>query len=186
MEYVKNATLLHGKESRRRITMNNQQKELRDIRALRPWDKNPKTLSKIEFIRLKKQIQRLGVYKPLIISEDGIVLGGNSRLRAFQELGIRDVWVSVVDAPTDAKKLEYCLSDNDVVGEVNEEELVSLLTEEEGDIPLGDYKINLGSISLDKLITKFGPGDEFEVEETKPEKNKNEIVCPECGAIFTK
>ena len=168
------------------MIMENQQRDLRDIRALHPWEKNPKTLSKSDFIRLKKQIQRLGVYKPLIIAEDGTVLGGNSRFRAFQELGIRDVWVSVVDAPTDAKKLEYCLSDNDVVGEVNEEELVSMLTEEEGDIPLGDYKINLGSISLDKLITKFGPGDEFDVEETKPQKDKKEITCPECGTKFYK
>ena len=166
--------------------MGNQYKDLRDIRALHPWEKNPKTLSKSEFIRLKKQIQRLGVYKPLIIAEDGTVLGGNSRFRAFQELGIRDVWVSMVDAPTDAKKLEYCLSDNDVVGEVNEEELVSLLTEEDGEIPLVDYKVNLGSISLDKLITKFGPEDEFEVEETKSDKGKKEITCPECGAMFTK
>lgn len=166
--------------------MENQNKDLRDIRALHPWDKNPKTLSKAEFIRLKKQIQRLGVYKPLIITSDGTVLGGNSRLRAFQELGIREVWVSMVDAPTDAKKLEYCLSDNDVVGEVNEEELVSMLTEEDGNIPLGDYKINLGSISLDKLITRFGPGDEFEAEEAEFPKDKKEITCPECGAKFKK
>jgi len=164
--------------------MNIQRKELRDIRALSPWEKNPKTLSKIEFIRLKKQIQRLVVYKPLIITKDGVVLGGNSRLRAFQDLGIRDVWVSVVEAPTDAKKLEYCLSDNDVVGSVNEEELVSLLTEEDGNIPLEDYKINLGSISLDKLITRFGPGDEFSIDETKDKKSKKEITCPECGVKF--
>lgn len=164
--------------------MENQYKDLRDIRALHSWEKNPKTLSKSEFIRLKKQIQRLGVYKPLIVTEDGTVLGGNSRLKAFQELGVRDVWVSVVDAPTEAKKLEYALSDNDIVGETNEEELVSLLMDEDGNIPLDDYKINLGSISLSKLITQFGPGEELDGEESKPEKEKKEITCPECGAKF--
>ena len=164
--------------------MENQNKDLRDIRALHPWEKNPKTLSKVDFLRLKKQIQRLGVYKPLIITGDGTIVGGNGRFHAFQELGIRDVWVSVVDAPTDAKKLEYALSDNDIVGETNEEELAGLLMEEDGNIPLKDYKINLGSISLDKLIAKFGPGDEFSVDEEDDEKKKKEITCPKCGAKF--
>lgn len=53
--------------------------------------------------RLKKQIQKLGQYKPLLITKDGTVLGGNMRLKAYQELGIENVWVNVVDAPTEEK-----------------------------------------------------------------------------------
>lgn len=40
-------------------------------------------------------------YKPLLITEDGTVLDGNMRLRAYRELGFKDIWVSVVKADTE-------------------------------------------------------------------------------------
>ena len=125
-----------------------QKKEIRKINELTLWDKNPKSLTKVDFDRLKRQIKALGVYKPLIITKDGVVLGGNSRLRAYIDLGFKEVWVSVVDADTEKKKLEYALSDNDMVSLYEEEDLAELLMHSDGDFELEDYKINFGSISL--------------------------------------
>ena len=65
------------------------------ISEIVPWDKNPRGILKADFERLKRQIKKLGVYKPLVVCEDGkargkrrfVVLGGNMRIRALQERG---------------------------------------------------------------------------------------------------
>jgi len=120
----------------------NYSSEERKIEELFNWDKNPRTLSKERFAELKAQIQKLGVYKPLIITEQGEVLGGNMRLRALKDLGVKNVWVSVVKADNDDSKLEYALSDNDNVGQYHELELSELL--QNSNIDMSIYKAQLG------------------------------------------
>lgn len=111
------------------------------ISKLKPWDKNPRTIKEHDFKRLQKQIEKLGIYKPLLVTEDGIVLGGNMRLKALTELGKTEVWVSVVEAPDDATKLEYALSDNDRAGDYLELELAELV--ETNLVELDLYKVDL-------------------------------------------
>lgn len=59
------------------------QREYKNIESLRNWDKNPRSISKKDFKRLLTQIKKLGQYKPLIITQDGLVLGGNIVLDPF-------------------------------------------------------------------------------------------------------
>jgi len=61
--------------------------DFRKIEDLIEWDKNPRKITDLDYVRLKDQITLLGQYKPLIINEKNEVLGGNMRLRAFKELG---------------------------------------------------------------------------------------------------
>lgn len=49
--------------------------EIWDISKLRLWDKNPRSVTAKDFARLKRQIEKFGVYKPLICTPEGIVLG---------------------------------------------------------------------------------------------------------------
>jgi len=127
-----------------------------------PWDKNPRGILKTDFERLKKQIRKLGIYKPLLAcKEDGkyVVLGGNMRIRALQELGMKEVDVSVVKAPTEREKIEYSLSDNDRAGYYEEERLAELVYPYLKEINLEDYKVDLGSlVSLKKICEGLGPG----------------------------
>ena len=110
--------------------------EHRDIKTLHNWVNNPRTVTKEGIERLKKQITTLGIYKPLIITDDGTVLGGNMRLKALEQLNIKDVWVVVVDAPTEEKKIEYALSDNDRVGKYEGDLLANMI----GNFPKVDWK----------------------------------------------
>ena len=139
-------------------------KDTRKISELRGWDKNPRAIKKQDFERLKKQIQELGQYKPLLITPDGEVLGGNMRLEAYKALGIDDVWVSVVTPKSEAEKVKYALSDNDRAGYYVEEELAELVLSVP-EIELGDYKIDLGSLTdIQDLINQFSAdtyGEEF-------------------------
>ena len=146
------------------------------------WDKNPRNIKTKDFDRLKRQIQRLGVYKPLIACKDGdgyIVLGGNMRLLALQALGIEQVEISIVDASTDGSKIEYALSDNDRAGEYDEQKLTELVYPHIQEINLEDYKIDLGEAAdLKSLIDGIGP-DPNEKEYDEDIETENE--CPKCG-----
>lgn len=142
------------------------------IERLREWEKNPREVRREDLERLKRQIKRLGVYKPLVVVEDGdvlLVLGGNMRLRALREMGVREVEVSVVEAEDDGKRLEYSLSDNDRVGSYIEEKLARLSLEVKDEIKLEDYKVDLGkAIKLDDLSCEWElkiKGEELEVIE---------------------
>ncbi len=120
------------------------------IEKLREWDKNPRSITKEGFERLKYQIKKLGQYKPLIITPDGIVLGGNMRVRAYRELGIEQAWVSIVEPKNEDEMLEYALSDNDRAGYYDSDMLANLLPG--FDIDLGSFAVDLRPpITLDKL-----------------------------------
>lgn len=56
------------------------------LNDLKNWEKNPRGIKVENFEKLKKQLLKLGQYKPLLIMNDGITLGGNMRLRGYQYL----------------------------------------------------------------------------------------------------
>jgi len=113
-----------------------------NINKLKNWDKNPRSINKDDFEKLKWQIQKLGQYKPLIITQDGVVLGGNMRLKAYKALNVENVWVSIVEADSDEKKLEYALSDNDRAGYYDEQALFELVNELP-DLSLENFGVDL-------------------------------------------
>lgn len=148
------------------------------IDRLHNWEQNPRSINKEDFVRLKRQIDRHGVFKPLVVTEDGTVLGGNMRLRAYRELGHTEVWVSVVDAPDDQTRLEYALADNDRAGVYDEQALAELVTKSPN-IDLEDYKVDLGEpVDLSKVLEKFSPIDEPDDKPSSPRYHS----CPDCGA----
>lgn len=139
------------------------------LTELKEWDKNPRSISKDNFERLKKQITKLGIYKPLLISEDNTILGGNMRYKALQALGYKDVWVSVVKAETEEKKIEYALSDNDRAGQYEGDQLADLI----GNFPeveWGDYAIDIKPpLLVSDLIDQYSEVVEDEVPEVPTE-----------------
>lgn len=113
------------------------------IEKLYPWNRNPKKVGDDDFERLKKQISELGEYKPLLITPQGEVIGGNSRLRAYREMGFSQCWVSVVEPKDEAQKIKYALSDNDNVGYYIEDQLADLVAEVESQINMADFSVDL-------------------------------------------
>jgi len=101
------------------------------------------------------------------------------RLKAFQDMGVEKVWVTVVRAPDEKTKLEYALSANDAAGRYDDQMLAELVTNTP-DIALDDYKVDLGDpIDLEALLKKFGPDVDAEQEKT-PQPRYH--TCPDCGA----
>lgn len=124
-----------------------EEKVIWNIDKLRNWDNNPRSISPEGMERLKKQITKLGQYKPLLITADGTVLGGNMRLRAYRELKMTDIWVSIVEAETEESKIEFALSDNDRAGKYEADDLANLI----GNFPTvdwADYSIDITDPTL--------------------------------------
>ena len=144
------------------------------------WEKNPRNIRTKDFERLKKQIQELGVYKPLIcIRENGkyITLGGNMRLRALVSLNFKEVDVSLVDAPDEATRIKYALSDNDRAGEYDDQALAELLYNSKDGIDPSLFRIDLGNtLSIEELLTQFGPKIEAGEEDVVPEAKKEPVA----------
>ena len=158
------------------------------ISDVQPWDKNPRGIKTKDYERLKKQILKLGIYKPLLAyRENGgyVVLGGNMRIRALKELGMTEVDISVVEAKTEAKKIEYALSDNDRAGFYEEQALAELVYPHIEDIDLGEFKVDLGEpVDLRGVVEKFSPVGEDEQSRLDQLAEKVKVKCPECGAEF--
>lgn len=99
--------------------MPDEKKEYRKLADLIPWKENPRIITPEAYERLKYQIKDLNggkPYKPLLINQDNIALGGNQRLDVFKELGIDPVWVNVVQTKDESEMWKYALSDNDHSG----------------------------------------------------------------------
>ena len=155
------------------------QKELRKVSDLRLWEKNPRSIKKDDYLLLKKKIEKWGQFKPLVICEDGTVLGGNMRLRAYRDLGIKEAWVSVVDPKTETEKLELSVIDNESSGYYDKDRLSELIYQLEEPLDLEALKITGGSVSLEDVLREFSP------EDKEPEIPEPELVeCPNCHHKF--
>jgi len=149
------------------------------IEQVQVWEENPRNIRTKDFNRLKKQIKELGIYKPMIACpENGgyTILGGNMRLRALKELGIKEVDISIVNPKTQAEKIKYALSDNDRAGEYEEERLAELVYPHIEEIELEDFKVDLGKpIDLKEVVNRYAPGDDNKDPITR------KLKCPKCG-----
>ena len=153
-----------------------------NIKNLFNWEKNPKRVMTKDYERLVHQIRDLGVYAPLLVTEEGEVLGGNTRLKALKDLKEKEIWVSIVNPKSEAQKLQYAISSNDMVGTYDDEKLAELVMGIDEEIDLGDYHISLKDVSLDKVLSQLGPEEPKKKEEEDLEQGY--ISCPRCGHIF--
>ncbi len=82
--------------------------EVRKVSDLKNWEDNPRTISNEAYKELKKSINDLGNFEPLVINTDGTVLAGNQRLKIHAERGDTEVEVSVPErelTPEEVKKI---------------------------------------------------------------------------------
>jgi hypothetical protein len=149
-----------------------------DISKLQNWDKNPREIKEKGFENLKKQLLRAKeitgeyLFEPLLITPAGIVLGGNMRLRALKALGVKDIWVNIVDPKNEQDMMALALAANDRAGYYSAEDLLGWI-EKYPDFKWGDYSVDLKEpVNLQKLIDHFKVTDE---------KGDGKITCPECG-----
>ena len=153
------------------------------LKDIKPNPNNPRVLRDDKFQKLKQSIQefpKMLSLRPMVIDENNVVLGGNMRLRALQELGFTDVdetWVKRSSDLTEEEKKRFIIADNVAFGEwdwdtlANDWEVVDLEAwgleipqfendTEELEASEDDYDVPEGGIETDIVI-----GDLFEIGE---------------------
>ena len=94
------------------------------VSDVKPNPKNPRIIKDSKFQKLVKSIQEFPDMlnkRPLIVFTDidnkYVVLGGNMRLKAINELKLKEVPIIVADEWTEEQKAEFLIKDNVGFGE---------------------------------------------------------------------
>jgi ParB-like chromosome segregation protein Spo0J len=94
------------------------------ISEVKPNPKNPRIIKDGKFQKLVKSIQEFPDMlnkRPLIVFTDVdnkyVVLGGNMRLKACKEIGLKEIPIIVADEWTEEQKNEFLIKDNVGFGE---------------------------------------------------------------------
>ena len=81
---------------------------------------NPRIIKNDKFKKLVKSIQEFPEMlklRPIVVDEDFMVLGGNMRLKASKEAGLKEVWIDIAEGLTEEQKKEFIVKDNVGFGE---------------------------------------------------------------------
>ena len=98
------------------------------ISDVKPNPKNPRIIKDDKFKKLVRSIQefpQMLEIRPIVIDEEGYVLGGNMRLKASKEAGLTEVPTIRVEDLTEEQKLEFIIKDNANFGDWDWEVLQS-------------------------------------------------------------
>ena len=141
------------------------------INKVFPNPTNPRTIKEGKFKKLVNSIQEFPEMlelRPIVVSKDMEILGGNMRYQACKEVGLKEVYIIKADKLTDKQIEEFIVKDNVGFGEWD------------WDVLANDWDINeLEEWGLD--------GFPFE-EEPKEEHNKlqDTFVVPPFSVLDTK
>ena len=81
---------------------------------------NPRLIKDEKFKKLVNSIKELPEMleiRPIVVNSDMIVLGGNMRLKACKEAGLKEVYIIVADNLTEDQQREFLIKDNTSGGE---------------------------------------------------------------------
>ena len=83
-------------------------------------ENNPRFIKDHKFKKLVKSIQdfpEMLKLRPIVVNKDMVVLGGNMRLKACKEAGLKEVYILKADELTEQQQREFIVKDNVGFGE---------------------------------------------------------------------
>lgn len=138
--------------------------------------KNPRVIRDAKFQILKKSIEEdpeMTALREILVVEYGdkyVIIGGNMRFRAMQDLGIKEAPCKVIPADTDVEKLKaYTIKDNAGFGEWDWDDLAN----EWGDEPLSDWGVDVWEAEEEQSEG----GDTPEVVEDDFDEEQDPVIC---------
>lgn len=141
---------------------------------------NPRFITDSKFKKLVKSIKKFPQMlekRPIVVDENMVVLGGNMRLKACKEVGLKEVWISIAKDWTDEQKREFVVKDNIGFGQWDWD----LLGNEWADNQLEDWGLDIPDlIDVDDLDTDF----ELPDGDKEPFQQKTFVLSDEQAAII--
>jgi ParB-like chromosome segregation protein Spo0J len=134
--------------------------------------------------------------RPIVVNDEMVVLGGNMRLRACQELGLKTIPVIKAADLTDDQQTEFMLKDNASAGTWDFDTLANSFDEK----TLFDFGVINEDISkaMDNFKPELSPETNYAditddairkeaqrlAEQIVAQQNTIPVTCPHCGNDF--
>jgi len=156
---------------------------LTKISAIKRNPNNPRILKDDKFAKLTQSIKdfpQMLEIRPIVVNDDMVVLGGNMRLKACKEAGLKEVPVIKAKDLSEEQQREFIIKDNVGFGDWDWDLLANewdtdLLDDWGLDIPIED----LDDKEIDDLSDDIGLSLRLEIEfdsEVEQEKLFNELT----------
>ena len=130
---------------------------------------NPRLIKDDKFkklVRSIKEFPEMLEIRPIVVDKDNIVLGGNMRLRACKEAGLKEIDIVKADQLTEKQQREFIIKDNVGFGEWDWDDLANEWEVEK----LEDWGLDLPlDLSVEELEAEE---DDYEI----PDEIKTDIV----------
>ena len=141
--------------------------KVKRLNDLRPFEQNPRRITKDQFEKLKASLLEDGYHARIKATRDGRVIGGHQRLRALRELGFKEVPVLIPSR------------------DLNDIEFVRIMVRDNHNNGLFDMDMMANIFDLEELRS-FGLHDINLIppEGSGMEAPKSSVRCPECNHEF--
>jgi len=133
---------------------------------------NPRLIKDEKFQKLVKSIQgfpEMLEIRPIVVNADMIVLGGNMRLKACKEAGLKEIPVIFADELTEEQQREFIIKDNVGLGEWDFEDLANNWEAE----ALTEWGLDL---PIEEQIDKLTEGEVLHIEKSLQILPKKEYI----------
>ena len=165
------------------------------INDIKPHPSNPRLIKDAKFKKLIKSLtdfpEMLNA-RPIVVNEDGIILGGNMRYKAAIELKYKEIPVIYALGWTTEQQDEFMIKDNTNAGQFDWDELANTWDNTslkewdvvQWDVP--DYQptlmpqTNHKDVTDNDIMKKAQELSDKFIQESK----HAEVLCPSCGHEF--
>ena len=140
------------------------------ISTIKSNPNNPRIIKDDKFAKLVQSIRdfpEMLRLRPIVINDDMIVLGGNQRLRASKQAGLKIVPIIKASDLTEDQQREFIIKDNVGFGDWDWDTLAN----EWDDVKLNEWGLD---------VPKFDEGSDDENKQSDNAKKETK-TCPACG-----
>jgi hypothetical protein len=133
---------------------------------------NPRIIKDDKFSKLVKSIKefpKMLEIRPIVVNADMIVLGGNMRLKACKEAGLKEVPVIFADDLTEDEQKQFIIKDNVGFGEWDWD----MIANEWDEVQLQEWGLDL---PIDSRIDDMEEGDDIEIPKSLQVIPKKEYI----------
>jgi hypothetical protein len=130
---------------------------------------NPRLIKNDKFEKLVKSIKefpKMLEIRPIVVNADMIVLGGNMRLKACKEAGLKEIPIIFADELTEEEQKQFIIKDNVGFGEWDWEQLAN----EWDEVQLQEWGLDIPEFEVKEELS--AEEDEYEM----PEQIQTDIV----------
>jgi len=150
---------------------------------------NPRIIKDYKFNKLVESLKgfpEMLEIRPIVVDESMMILGGNMRLKACREAGIKKIWVHAVEGWTEDQKKQFIIKDNIGFGEWDWNALANDWDAEK----LEEWGLEIPDFTQDKDEDDLEQNEIIELSYTKKDYDKvreglSKIASTPEGAVWS-